>query len=275
MPQRPSPADYRPKERLHILRELIDAGTEEHRRSSRGLLFSALTAGLEVGFSVMLMAVLWTLYADDLSPESMRALLAAAYPLGFLLVVIGRSELFTEHTNVALLPALHGRASGWSVLRVWAIVLAGNLMGGWVFALAMLAVMPSVGSANHEAFAWIARHMADADLITILGSAVFAGWLMGLLSWMVAASQETLSRMAMVVLVTGIIGLAGLHHSIVGNVELTTGVLLGAVPLGHAVLVEIVAVIGNLIGGAVLVALVKYAHASPDAESAPTRQHSL
>ena len=100
----------------------------------------------------------------------------------------------------------------------------------------------------------------------ILASGVLAGWLMGLLSWLVKAGQETISKIFVVWLVTGSIGLMRLHHCIVGSVEVLAGLMTGTGSIGDYGRFLLWSTIGNTVGGVVFVALVKYAHASRGAK---------
>jgi formate/nitrite transporter FocA (FNT family) len=93
----------------------------------------------------------------------------------------------------------------------------------------------------------------------IFVSAVLAGWMMGLLSWLVAAGRETISQIAIVWLVASGIGFAHFHHVIVGSVQLMMAAFAGqgvtAADFGRFLLF---ATLGNIIGGTVFVALLKY-----------------
>jgi formate/nitrite transporter FocA (FNT family) len=93
----------------------------------------------------------------------------------------------------------------------------------------------------------------------ILISAVIAGWLMGLLSWLVASSQETISRLFMIILVTATIGIGGLHHSIVGSIEVFSGLLIDpTISIMDYLSFEAVAILGNALGGVFFVGILKY-----------------
>ena len=97
-----------PKEITEILDEQIETSLHEHRRSRFSLLLSSFSAGLEVGFSLLLMAAAYSMFAETSSDNFMQVLIAVCYPLGFIFVIIGRSELFTEHTTLAIFPVLNG-----------------------------------------------------------------------------------------------------------------------------------------------------------------------
>ncbi len=255
------PSSDKPKEVRQILDEQIEAGLHEFNRSGTGLFISAFAAGLEVGFSVLFMCTIYTLFGGSLSAEALHLYLSLCYPIGFIFVIIGRSELFTEHTALAILPVLSRSVSLKDLLVLWGIVYAGNLVGGYIFSLLISQIGMKVGFIKPPAFEHLAHHMVDYDWSTILSSALLAGWMMGLLGWLVTSSQETISRIFVIVLVTFIIGVAGLHHCIVGSIE----VFLGLITSEHIFFTDYLrfqvwATVGNAIGGAVFVAILKYSH---------------
>lgn len=246
-----------------ILQEEIDAGLEELRRPVRGLLLSSLSAGLDVGFGILAMAVIATLATGDLPEAVVRLLEANAYTIGFVFVILGRSELFTEHTSLAALPVLDGRAGFAALLRLWGLVYFGNVVGAIAFAVAIGLLLPALGVASAESFGTIAGRLVDHPPGMIFGSAILAGWLMGLLSWLVTAARDTTGKMLMIWLVTGVIALAGLHHAIAGTVEVVAGLVATTeIGLVESIVCLAVAAVGNAVGGFVFVALIKYGHAS-------------
>ncbi len=258
-----SPKADRPKEVTQILDEQITAGIKEFERSNSGLFISAFTAGLEIGFSVLFMSTIFTLFHADLSPEMLKLCLALCYPIGFIFVIIGRSELFTEHTALAILPVLSGSATIKALLVLWGLVFSGNLLGGYLFSIIIAKLGPQIGFIDPSAFHHIAHEMIDYDWQTIFLSALLAGWMMGLLGWLATSSQETISRIFIIVLVTFIIGLAGLHHCVVGSIEVFTGWIISPdIEFKDYLKFQVWATAGNAIGGAVFVSFLKYGHAS-------------
>ncbi len=82
---------------------------------------------------------------------------------------------------------------------------------------------------------------------------------MGLLSWLVASSQETISRLFMIVLVTATIGIGGLHHSIVGSIEVFAGLLIDpTIGIMDYLSFEAISIMGNALGGVFFVGIIKY-----------------
>lgn len=245
-----------------ILDQEIAEGLGELERSGKGLLLSGLSAGLDIGFSALLVFLVVTL-ADGAIPDPLYELLKAnAYTVGFILVIFGRSELFTEHTTLACLPVLDGRASLLQLGRLWGLVYVSNLVGAALFSTILVAIGPALGTIDESAFAVVAVELVDYPYWVILTSAILAGWLMGLVSWLVTAGRDTISQIFFVWLVTGAIGFAKLHHCIVGTVEVLPAVLAGSeVGWSDFGFFLTFATLGNVIGGVFFVALIKYGHA--------------
>lgn len=252
-----------------ILAREIEQGLSELRRPTRGLALSGLSAGLDVSFGVILMATALTRLSGVVPEGALHLLIGNLYAIGFVFVVLGRSELFTEHTSLAVFPVLARKASAMQLGRLWAIVWATNLAGATIFALIAAYLGPALGFADGEAYDHLARGLVEPEWRLILGSAVLAGWLMGLLSWLVTASRDTIGRLAIVWLVTSAIGMLGLHHCIVGTAEVLTAVFAGDTvtfaDYGHFLTWS---TLGNAFGGTVFVALIKFSHVtSPGPET--------
>ena len=244
-----------------ILEQEIAAGLTELERPAGSLLLSGLSAGLDVSLSLLLMAVMHTLTADTLPKPVYEILVALMYAAGFLFVVLGRSELFTEHTTLAVLPVLDGRASAGQLGRLWSLVYVSNLVGAALFAGFVSFLGPRLGVVEPKAFGAIASNLTEHPGWVILLSGVLAGWLMGLLSWLVAASRDTIGQIVIITLVTTAIGIAHLHHSIVGTAEVLASVfsVQGATMADFGKFL-LLATLGNILGGFFFVALIKFGH---------------
>ncbi len=254
-----------------ILKTEINEGMTAIERSGFNLFVSGLSAGLDIGFSVLLMAIMWTLTDGQLSAPVVAMLMANMYAVGFIFVVIGRSELFTEQTTLAVLPVINGQASVGALLRVWALILVSNLVGSFIFSGIVVVVAPGLKVATAAAFGHIAMRMVDHSSIMIFFSAVLAGWLMGLLSWLVAAARDTISQIAIVWLITTTIGFAGLHHVVLGSVEVMAGLFLNQVHALDVLRFLAWTTPGNMAGGVIFVALIKYGHAKKTGDEKDSR----
>ena len=252
----------KPQKSYHtILEQHVAQAQEELERPAGGLLLSSLSAGLDLGFGPLLMAVMLTLSAGSWPHPITASVLAVSYAAGFVFVVLGRSALFTEQTTSAVLPVLAGRASFVQLARLWSLVLIGNVAGGALFALFLATLGPHLHIVDADAFGTIAGRLLDVPCWSMWGSAVVAGWLMGLLAWLMAASRDTIGQIVFVMLTTFLIGIAGFHHSIAGTIEVLLALFAGAGPTwadyGRFISA---AAIGNAIGGALFVAVLKFGH---------------
>lgn len=242
-----------------VLESMIEKGRHELDRERGGLFLSGLSAGLDIGFGPLLMGVVLTLSAGGYGDLGTELLIASAYAVGFIFVILGRSELFTEHTTLAVMPVLDGQASLKKLGRLWGIVYVSNIAGGIIFTGLAVLLMPGLGVVTPGAFETIAYKLVSHDPYWLLIAAVFAGWLMGLLAWLVTAAQETLSRIFIIWMVTATIGILHLPHSIAGNVEVLFGLFVSSsVTIADYLSFLAFATVGNALGGAIFVGLMKY-----------------
>lgn len=247
----------------NILGHEIETGTRELERKTAGLFISGLSAGLDVGFSLFLMAVILTATQGTLRAPLVELLAANSYAIGFVFVVLGRSELFTEHTTRAVFPVLAGRARFAQLVRLWAVLYVANLAGAFAFAYLASRIGPALGVIEPHVFGEIGHWLVGHPGWVILLSGLLAGWLMGLLSWLVSAGRDTIGQIVVVWLVTSAIGMSRLHHCIVGSVEVLAGLFAGQgiswADYGHFLFWSTV---GNAAGGVIFVSLIKYGHAT-------------
>lgn len=242
-----------------ILQQEIRQAEEELERPAKGLFVSGLLAGLGVGVSLFLMAVLLTL-AGGAWPEPVTSLLVAnAFTVGFIIVILGRTDLFTEYTTLAILPVLTGRSSIASLARLWGWVYLANVLGAAAFALLVVSLGPALEVVGPGVLGGLAREPVRHGAWVIFQSALLAGWLMGLLSWLVTAGRDTISQVFFVWLVTFSIGLGNLHHAITGSAEVLAGVFAGEgagwPDFGRFLFWT---TLGNAAGGVVFAVLIRY-----------------
>ncbi|GAA0871695.1 formate/nitrite transporter family protein [Gangjinia marincola] len=242
-----------------ILNTQISEGIETYEQSNSSIFLSSLTAGLEIGFSYILLCVVVFFFRDRVADDTIWKLTAFVYPVGFILIVLGKSILFTEQTSLLFLPVLNKKKTVGQLLKLWGVVIAGNLVGGFIMAGVAILLGPALGLFDFEAIEKIAKHVSHYSATVIMGSAILAGWLMGLLSWLLTSADSTISRIVIIYLVTAVIGATGLHHSIVGNIEVFAGMVTsGKVGFNDYAIFQSIALIGNAIGGVVFVAVLKY-----------------
>jgi len=248
-----------PKSHEKILVDQLCEGLETFKEKSTKVFLSAITAGLEIGFSFLLLGILFTILKDRVSEDLLFYMLAFVYPIGFIIVVLGRSILFTEQTSLLALPVLHAKRSVVELFKLWSIVIVGNLLGGCLFAFLGGNIALSLEIISIETVSRIAQHVTKANIVTLFGSAILAGWLMAVLSWLLSSSKETISRIVIVYIITFTVGFAGFHHSIVGNIEVFAGLIFtDNISVVDYLSFQSVALLGNAIGGVFFVAFLRY-----------------
>lgn len=243
-----------------ILKHTEEAALTELNRDYKGLILSGVSAGMDIGFSVLLMTVILSLFNGVFSDPVVHIWVSMMYPIGFIFVVLGRSELFTEHTTLAILPVLQRLASIKKLLRLWVIVFLSNIFGGLVFAAILAFFANSLHFLDGWAVNQIAHDLLKHEWPTSLLTAALAGWLMGLLAWLVAASRETISQIFIIILVTAAIGIIGLPHCIVGSIEVAAGLFNGDVTIAQYFQFLGPVTLGNTIGGVLFVGIMKFSH---------------
>jgi formate/nitrite transporter FocA (FNT family) len=243
--------------RALVIHEIVRAqGEEELKRPWHALAVSGFAAGLSMGFSFLVMAMIWA----HLPETSWRLLLASpGYAMGFLIVILGRQQLFTESTLTAILPVLTRPALGKlaAAARLWAVVLAANLAGTWLFAW----VLSHDGVFSKEIWAAllaITREAASASLYASVMKAIMAGWLIALMVWLLPGAGS--ARILIILILTTIVALGTMPHIIAGSVEAAWRVAIGeggmGEYLGHFLLPTF---LGNTAGGVALTALLNHA----------------
>ena len=249
---------------VEIHDNILKPAKKELDRPAASLFWSAFASGMVIGFSFLASAFSAHLVSD----QYRHAAAAAAYPLGFIFVVMARSELFTENTLDPVVPLLEQR--NWEtfqkLLRMWALLLIGNLLGALIFGW-VLARTPVVDPSLHPSLMKIATEVSSGGFGHVLYAAVFAGWLIALMSWLLAATHSTGAQIALVWLCTAPISALQFRHSIAGSVEAFYRAGAGEASWGSMVGNFVVpSVLGNAIGGVLLVALLNYGQVAPEKE---------
>ncbi len=238
-------------------------GEQELERPMAALAFSGLAAGLSMGFSLIATGVI----RASLPDTPWRALIENfGYTLGFLIVVLGRQQLFTENTVTAVLPFLdHTDARTFGrVARLWGVVLVTNLAGAFLVAFA-LAHTAAFSPTVKAAFLSIGLQTLSHGFSVVLVKGIFAGWLIALMVWLLPAAEN--SRVSVILIVTYIVGAAGLSHVVAGSVEGLYAVVSGAASWPAYLAGFLLPVlIGNSIGGVLLVSMINYGQVATESD---------
>jgi formate/nitrite transporter FocA (FNT family) len=254
-------AHDRARPRTIVIYEAIrEEGEDELARSPWGTLWSALAAGLSMTLGLVAMGA----FAADLPDVPWRHLVVdLGYPLGYLIVILGRQQLFTENTLTPILPVLSAPTAGRiaRVGQIWLLVLAGNIVGALAGAafLAFAHPMPA-GAAGPMADLGVAlmRH----DPITRFAQAVFAGWLIALMVWLLPLAET--AGPFVIFLVTYVVGIAEFAHIIAGSVEVFYATFAGRLGWATYPAFFVPTLLGNIVGGVTFVTLIGFAQITSD-----------
>ena len=231
-------------------------GKKELERSSDALFWSGFAAGLSMGFSFLGEALL----RSHLQDASWRPLVAKlGYSFGFLIVILGSQQLFTENTLTPMVPLLKEKTGETlrNVLRLWGVVFVANMIGTLLFGLA-LARLAVVEPETQRALSDLAAEAMKHGFPVTLLHAVYAGWLVALLVWMLPAAET--AKIPVIVLMTWLIGAGGFAHVIAGSSEVFYAAWRGEATWAQATVGYVLpSLIGNMLGGITLVAALNHA----------------
>ena len=221
-----------------------DEGVERSERSWPALGSTGLVGGLDVGVGVLALLVV--------RAQTDNALLGAlAFPIGFLALALGNSELFTENFLVPVAALAARRVTVWQLARLWVVTLAANLMGGWIVAWLIANALPDVRAAALDAAA--SYHAAGIGVASFT-SAVLGGMVITLLTWLQHSTSSVPAKVVAAYAFAFVLAAPPLAHSIVGSLEQFVVLVQGA-PFGYADWLGFLgwAVLGNTLGGIFLV----------------------
>ena len=239
---------------IHSL--IREEGEEQLKRHGGALAWSGLAAGLSMGFSFLTMALIQGRMPDEQWTPLITSL---GYTLGFLIVILGRQQLFTETTLTPVLPILTHFSMDrvGKLFRFWGIVLSMNLVGTWLFAWGI----------SHEHFfiptVWqslesIAVGAVQEEFWPMLFKSILAGWLIALMVWVLPSSGP--AKMWVIMIITYTVAMGHFSHAIAGSCEAAFAVITGTKGLYDYFFVFLIpTVLGNTIGGVTLVAMLNHA----------------
>jgi len=245
-----------------VLHEVVRrSGDEELERPAWSLIWSGLAGGVAICASILCLALI----ESKLPDTPWRPLVASlGYTVGFLIVILGRMQLFTESTLSAVLPvATHPSIANLGrLLRLWGLVLASNLLG--TLFIAWTTQSDLVGSPEQrEAMLAVSRKLLEHDWLTTLKMGVPAGFLIAAVPWTLPSAQG--QSFWVVMILTYMIALGGFAHAIAGSGEAWMLAVAGEISFAHAAFgLVLPALIGNVIGGTGLFALLAHAQVSQE-----------
>ncbi|WP_082449811.1 formate/nitrite transporter family protein [Sphingomonas sp. Leaf67] len=236
-------------------------GIEELERPAASLMWSGITAGIAIGLSLLGKAVMDTAVPDGPWTPLLQAL---GYSLGFVVVILGRMQLFTESTLSAVLP-LATEPTGHNLLRtlrLWAIVLAANLVG--TFAFAGFAMLGGLGVEQADELVRVSGAIFDHRGLAGFLAGIPSGILLASVVWTLPSAEG--QKITLIVLLTGLIDLGGFAHIVAGSAEMWVLVLHGDMGAMQALTFFVPVLFGNIVGGSMLFALLAHAQVRGEIE---------
>lgn len=247
--------DLKAADATEIHRAVREEGQGELDRPAASLLWSGFAAGLAINASLIAEGAIQSM---SLATPWQHLLVSLGYPLGFVLVILGRMQFFTESTITAMLPLVThpSWAKALQTTRLWVLVLIANLAGTALTTLA-LTHLPLTDPPLRDGMEAVAAAILRHDAFATFWTAIPAGFLIASVAWMLPNARE--QSFLVIFAVTYVVGAANFSHSIVGSADAFTLLWAGRIDVGDAILGSILpAVVGNLIGGAGLFALLAH-----------------
>lgn len=233
-----------------IWKDTLEEGERRISREASGLAATGLVGGIDVMFGVLALTVVSGAVATVSSPELAHIVGSLAFGIALVLVTIGRSELFTENFLVPVGAVLEGRGKWTDLLRLWGATLVFNYVGLALFA-GFFAISGVLDRGAVEAAGEIANTYSDRSMVASAVSAIAAGTLMTIFTFLVIAAPSDTAKIVIALLIGFVLVGADLNHAVVGFGEQLMATFGDAT---HMTAGEIagnagIAIAGNLIGG--------------------------
>ena len=238
-----------------VFQRIIARADEEFSQPRRLLFFSGLAAGLITSVSFLSRAAL-TAATGETEPGLLANLL---YPVGFIFIVTGRYQLFTETTLTPVTLVITRLASLPRLLMIWGVVFFANVLGAATAAL-FLAHTGTLDPDAAEVALYMAGHALEVPWQDLFAKGIIAGWLVAGMVWLVHAVRDGMARILIIYLLMFTIPSADLFHCIIGSCETFYALFRGEASLLDVLWGFLTPVtLGNTVGGVLLVALLNFA----------------
>ena len=238
-------------------------GRDELNRTNRSLIWSGISAGMLISLSVMGEAIFRTYLPDA---EWRYLVENLGYSLGFIAVIMGRMQLFTENTITTVLPLMQERSWGilGSLLRLWGVVLGANVIGAFA-AAALFIYTPAVPQEILPAIISLSEHATGMGPAEGFWRAIPAGVIVALIVWMLPEADE--AAFFLILTFTWLIAAGDFTHIVAGSVEMAALMLHGGLGISQAIFGFFLPVlVGNIIGGTLVFTLVAWGQVRDDVE---------
>ena len=258
-----TPEDVLEQQPAAIAERAESVGSERLDRGNLDILVTAIIGGAEVSIGgLAAMTVVGAVLKDVPGSELSLALVLAGlvFPIGFLFVIVGRSELFTENFLIPVVAVFKTQRGIGSLVTLWTLAWIGNLIG--CAGTAVLLLMPdAVSTVIHQGYVAYTDYKLGVPAAGVFVSAMLAGGVMTTLTWALLSVQHTVGRMLTICAAAYVLMAANLSHSIVSASILLVGFVATQHGIVDVVVWLLIATAGNLVGGVGLVTLFRLAQA--------------
>lgn len=257
----PTPPDLLDEQPQQIADRAKNVGRERLDRSNLDIFITGAIGGVEVSLGgLAAMAVLGSsLDADPrLKLYGGLALAGVVFPIGFLFVIVGRSELFTENFLIPVVAVFQRERSIVSLLQVWGMSWLGNIAACSGFA-ALVAIPHAIGDPLIHGYAAYSAYKLSLPPLGLFVSAVLAGTIMTVLTWLLLAIRDTVGKILAIWAAGYVIFATNVSHTIVGASLLFVGFRAAGFPFWAPVIWVLITTVGNLVGGVGVVTLFRFA----------------
>ncbi len=259
----PRATDALDREPSEIAARASGVGKERLDRTNLDILLTGIIGGIEValgGLAAMLVLGSALTLNPGLPLYAGLALAGLVFPIGFVFVIMGRSELFTENFLIPVIAVLRRERSLASLFQLFFMSWAGNLIGSVIIAL-ILSVPDAIGTPIRAGYAAYTAYKIALPLPGLFASAILAGLVMTALTWVLLAVHNTVADILAIFAGGYVLFGANLSHSIIGTSLLLVGFADAHKTLLDVVIWLLIATAGNLVGGVGLVTLFRFVQA--------------
>jgi len=241
-------------------REIYERAAEEgeHRLQSTNLQLASRSfiAGFNIVFGIIALGVVYALAHESFGRGAAELAGGIAFGIGLVLLVVGRSELFTENFLDPVAAAISGGGRRWALLvRLWVVTLAVNLVGGAVFVL-LMTTEGAMPDGSPDALVRVAEEIAGEDGLAAFMNAIAAGAILTLMTWLLQAVDSVGSRIVIAWITGAFVALGPFNHVVVSALHLLFGIRYdAAVGWSDVASTLLIATAGNLLGGILFVTL--------------------
>jgi len=236
------------------------------------LVATALAAGFDIACGVILIAVLASPLEHHFGKDAAGVAGALGFGVGFIFLVVGRAELFTENFLVPL-AGLQGkpRNAWWKIGELWTVSPVCNVLAGLVIAL-IVSTHGVLPGGSGRVLTDVAQKIHANGTLALFASAVFAGALITAMTWFVEGHDSVGIRLTVAWVTGAFLALAHLNHVIVVTIELIFGIRFGAhIPWSFVVGNFFLAAAGNMVGGIGLITITRFTQAKSGSRSGARR----